>query len=110
VDYANGTVDFTRSFLHPYMRNAQLKACPSFVPEARYFAFGHLGYGYNYAYLSPFGPPPRYTPTPVSLAQIVNPAETVWLADSARLNNFWMPTKPKKRSAIALRRGEAAGC
>ncbi len=99
VDYANGTVDFTRSFLHPYMRNAQLKACPSFVPEARYFAFGHLGYGYNYAYLSPFGPPPRYTPTPVSLAQIVNPAETVWLADSARLNTWAYATPTMEANA-----------
>jgi len=82
VDRANRTVDFSRGFLQPYMRNAQIKACPTFRENPN-FAYGHLGYGYNYAYLSPMNPP-TWTPIAVSLAQIANPAETVWIADAAQ--------------------------
>jgi prepilin-type N-terminal cleavage/methylation domain-containing protein/prepilin-type processing-associated H-X9-DG protein len=82
VDRANQTVDFSRGFLQPYMRNSQIKACPTFRENTN-FAYGHLGYGYNYAYLSPMNPP-TWTPIAVSLAQIANPAETVWIADAAQ--------------------------
>jgi prepilin-type N-terminal cleavage/methylation domain-containing protein/prepilin-type processing-associated H-X9-DG protein len=82
VDRARQTVDFSRGFLQPYMRNAQIKACPTFRENTN-FAYGHLGYGYNYAYLSPMNPP-TWTPIAVSLAQIANPAETVWIADAAQ--------------------------
>jgi prepilin-type N-terminal cleavage/methylation domain-containing protein/prepilin-type processing-associated H-X9-DG protein len=82
VDRANQTVDFSRGFLQPYMRNSQIKACPT-LRENTNFAYGHLGYGYNYAYLSPMNPP-TWTPIAVSLAQIANPAETVWIADAAQ--------------------------
>lgn len=88
VDYANQKVDFTKAFIYSYMRNAQIKACPSFRPDVPYFAFGHLGYGYNYVYLSPLQLSPPWTPRPVSLAQIQAPSGTVWLADSARLNTW----------------------
>lgn len=82
VDRATRTVDFTRGFLQPYMRNAQIKACPSFRENPN-FAYGHLGYGHNYVYLSPMNPP-TWRPIAVSLAQIANVAETVWIADSAQ--------------------------
>lgn len=83
VDYANRTVDFTRSLIYPYMRNVQIKACPSFRENPN-FAYGHLGYGYNYAYLSPMDWRPPWTPRAVSLAQISQPAETTWIADAAQ--------------------------
>ncbi len=83
VDYANQRVDTTRSFLYPYMRNAEIKACPSFR-ENRSFQYWLLGYGYNYAYLSPMQGPPRYTPIGISTARINAPAETAWIADVAQ--------------------------
>ncbi len=93
VDYASRTVDFQKGFLYPYMRNAQIKGCPSFTPQVAYFPFGHLGYAYNYNYLSPFGPPPSFTPRAVSFSEIREPTRTVWLADSARLN-VWAYATP----------------
>ncbi|MCS7192466.1 MAG: DUF1559 domain-containing protein [Armatimonadetes bacterium] len=83
VDYANQTVDFNRGFLQPYMKNAQIKACPSFRENPN-FRYSHLGYGLNYAYLSPVIMTPPWTPIAVSLAQISNPAETTWIADTAQ--------------------------
>ncbi len=82
VDRQNQRVDTQRSFIQPYMRNAEIQACPSFR-ENRSFAYGQLGYGYNYVYLSPANPP-TYTPIAVSLASINAVAETAWIADSAQ--------------------------
>ncbi|MCX7992257.1 MAG: DUF1559 domain-containing protein [Fimbriimonadales bacterium] len=82
VDRQNQRVDTQRSFLQPYMRNAEIQACPSFR-ENRAYQYGLLGYGYNYAYLSPMQPP-TYTPIAVSLASIKSVAETAWIADSAQ--------------------------
>lgn len=75
--------------LQPYMKSTQIQACSSFDNALR-VVVGLTGYAYNNAYLSPssYGPPPTYTeiPRPVSLAQIQSPAETVVMADSARIN------------------------
>jgi len=82
VDRQNQRLDTQRSFLYPYMRNAEIQACPSFR-ESRAYQYGLLGYGYNYVYLSPMQPP-TYTPIAVALAQINSPVETAWLADVAQ--------------------------
>jgi len=87
----NGTVrNDTEGLVYPYMKNSQIQACPSFNNKLR-AALGLTGYGYNYNYLSPFTPP-LYQATPVSLAAIQTPTETVQLADSARINNFQYST------------------
>ncbi|MCS7208832.1 MAG: DUF1559 domain-containing protein [Fimbriimonadales bacterium] len=83
VDRTNRRLDTKRSFLYPYMRNAEIKACPSFRENPSY-QYGLLGYGYNYAYLSPIDPNTYALLPPVSLAQIKTVAETAWIADSAQ--------------------------
>jgi prepilin-type N-terminal cleavage/methylation domain-containing protein/prepilin-type processing-associated H-X9-DG protein len=72
--------------IYPYMRNNQIRTCPTFPNELRGY-LGQTGYGYNYNYLSPidWGGP---SIDPVSLASIQSPAETVTFADSARLNTW----------------------
>jgi prepilin-type N-terminal cleavage/methylation domain-containing protein/prepilin-type processing-associated H-X9-DG protein len=72
--------------LFPYMKSHQIQACPSFQDNKRN-TLGLTGYGYNYNYLSPLMPP-NYDVAPVSLARISTPAETVQMADSARLNTW----------------------
>jgi len=73
--------------LYPYMRNSAINACPSFRNDTRP-TIGHTGYGYNYRYLSPYVQtgPYTYDIRPVPMAAIRTPAETVLLADAARLN------------------------
>lgn len=77
--------------LYPYMKTAQIQACPEFDNRLR-TALGFTGFGYNVEYLSPtnFGPPPNYTPSPVPVngSQIQEPSKTVAFADCARLNNW----------------------
>jgi prepilin-type processing-associated H-X9-DG protein len=75
---------------YPYMRNSQIQACPDFQNSLR-STLGLTGYGYNYNYLSPLVPP-HYEALPVSLARINAPAETVQMADSARLNTWQYAT------------------
>ncbi len=76
--------------LQPYMKSAQIQACPSFDNKLR-TELGLTGYAYNDTYLGGVTyPEPSYTETfnPVSLASIQSPAETVVMADSARLNTM----------------------
>lgn len=67
--------------LFPYTKGKGIQADPSF-PNGLRTAVGFTGYGYNYAYLSP------YTGEAVSLTRIAKPAETVCFASSARVNNW----------------------
>ncbi|PQV64287.1 hypothetical protein B1R32_106133 [Abditibacterium utsteinense] len=82
------TLRESEGLLQPYMRSAQIQACPSFDNRLRVVT-GLTGYAYNQN-LSPssYGPAPSYTemPIPVGLSQIQTPADTVVFADSARIN------------------------
>ena len=81
------TLNESEGLLQPYMKNAQVQACPSFQNRLR-ANLGLTGYAYNNSYLSPstYAPPTwAETPIPVSLAVVASPSETVCFADSARI-------------------------
>ncbi|MDW8103420.1 MAG: DUF1559 domain-containing protein [Armatimonadota bacterium] len=81
----------SEGLIYPYMKNHQIQACPSFSNRLR-TAIGLTGYGYNYAYLAPFTYPNGCAvPNPVSLGAVSQPAETVWMADAARINTWAYP-------------------
>jgi prepilin-type N-terminal cleavage/methylation domain-containing protein/prepilin-type processing-associated H-X9-DG protein len=84
-----GVLDAGQGFLQPYMKSAQLQACPAFDNAMR-ADLGLTGYAYNNGYLSPssYGPPPTYAETqaPASMAQIQETARTVAFADSAGIS------------------------
>lgn len=86
--------DETAGLLYPYMKNSQINACPSFKNDLRP-TIGHTGYGYNYRYLSPYVQTGPYTfdIRPVAMAAIKTPAETVYLADAARMNYRYTPPR-----------------
>jgi len=76
--------------LYPYMKSAQIQACPSFDKTASSNQ-GFTGYGYNNSYLSPSTyDAPNYDEVAkaVNLSAIKSPSETVAFADSARLRNY----------------------
>jgi prepilin-type N-terminal cleavage/methylation domain-containing protein/prepilin-type processing-associated H-X9-DG protein len=79
------TFNVQEGLLQPYMKNGQIQACPSFRQVRA--AVGLTGYGYNYAYLCPYLPP-DWLPVPVSMSSIRTPAETVFMADCARINTW----------------------
>jgi len=85
-DHGAGMLYEDRGLVYPYMRNSQIRTCPSFLNELR-GSLGLTGYGYNYDYLSPID---WWTSqiTPVSLASIGSPSETVAFADAARINTW----------------------
>lgn len=92
-DYSTQTLDETKGLVYPYLKNHQIQACASFGTTRRR-TIGQTGYGYNYAYLSPLTyEPPTYDAIPhvVSMAAVNSPAETVQLADCARINNWEYP-------------------
>ncbi len=76
---ATNTLNENEGLLQPYMKNHQIQACTSFDNQLR-AALRLTGYAYNNEYLHTFGR------IPVHLAQIVDPVETVVMADSARLD------------------------
>ena len=75
--FDGATLRASEGLLQPYMKSAQIQACPSFDNKLR-AALGLTGYGYNYGYLT----------AGRSLAAIQSPAETLVMADSARLNTW----------------------
>jgi len=84
------TLNVAEGLLNPYMKSGQIQACPSFQSNMR-GAMGLTGYGYNYVYLSPSTyemPDWKQTFHPITLGNIQKPAETVMMADSARLNTW----------------------
>lgn len=88
-----GTFDYTRSPMWPYMKNAQFTGCASYQSNEP-ADWGMTDYGYNQAYIGGYGPgaggsrftgSPNYarmTQTPVNLAKITAPTQTVLFADS----------------------------
>ncbi len=87
------TLNDTEGLLYPYLKNARIRACPSFSNTVRAEA-GDIGYGYNQEYLSPFFTDSggnlvlvngKADPRSVRLAAFQTPSETVQMADSARL-------------------------
>lgn len=93
------TFNVQEGLLQPYMKNGQIQSCPSFRQQVR-TAVGMTGYGYNYAYLCPYLPP-DWLPVPVSLASIRTPAETVFMADCARINT-WSYSSPTLEASTYL--------
>jgi prepilin-type N-terminal cleavage/methylation domain-containing protein len=93
-DNATQLRDDSEGLLFPYMKNSQIQACPSFRNTLR-ATLGLTGYGYNYVYLCPFQQfgPTTFNVAPVSLAAVSQPAETVFLADSARWNIRTSPAR-----------------
>lgn len=86
------SVDFTRGLLYPYLKNKEIKRCPSFPKRARTVALG-MGYGYNWYYVGGT-PDPTFSNTDLCSwgwcrnaaheSEIANPSETLLFADSAR--------------------------
>jgi prepilin-type processing-associated H-X9-DG protein/prepilin-type N-terminal cleavage/methylation domain-containing protein len=71
--------------LYAYLKNAgSIEICPSFGGYVPLGVEPATSYGYNYYFLSPFGGPPTWAPTPVKLTQVGSPARTICFADSAR--------------------------
>ncbi len=87
--------------LYPYMRNSQINACPSFRNDLRP-TIGLTGYAYNYRYLSPYVQtgPFTFDIQPVSMAAIQKSSETVFLADSARLNYRFTPPRLESQTFL----------
>jgi len=90
-DSASKVRNDQEGLLYPYMKSAQIQACPSFSNTLS-TSLGQTGYGYNYNYLSPFGGPPSYQPQSASLATIQAPSRTVMMADAAKIDNYDYPT------------------
>jgi len=102
-DRAAGVLDPTRGLVYPYVKNFQVHGCPS-LRDVHRSSVGLANYSYNYVYLSPLTyEPPSWdaVPHPVSLAAISTPAETVQLADGARLNT-WSYATPTLETSVYL--------
>jgi len=82
--------DPTRGPLYSYLRNGQIKECPSFKSfsgGSGAFEQGTGGYGYNGQYVG--GSPIASWPAmlqPANESQIANPSETIMLTDAAFLD------------------------
>jgi prepilin-type N-terminal cleavage/methylation domain-containing protein/prepilin-type processing-associated H-X9-DG protein len=88
-DSTDEPFDPTRGPLWEYLKNADVKRCSSFAPDATstgQFEQGTGGYGYNAYYVggSPLGWPDMCIPA--REGQIANPSETILLADCAFLD------------------------
>ena len=73
--------------LYAYLRQGQIRYCPSFKKPVSGFEIGAGGYGYNEQFVggSPGAwPDPYYTPAKIS--QIANPSQTIMFADTAFLD------------------------
>jgi prepilin-type N-terminal cleavage/methylation domain-containing protein/prepilin-type processing-associated H-X9-DG protein len=79
--YDGTTLRENEGLLQPYMKSTQIQACPSFENKLR-AALGLTGYAYNNTYLT----------LSTGMSQIQSPAETVVMADSARVNNYQYAT------------------
>ena len=74
-------IDLNDGLLQPYLKNAQINKCPSWETEDATEEGGRTGNSFGYAFNS------RYLFRGVSLSAINRPAETVMMADAAKLNN-----------------------
>lgn len=87
TDGGTKTLTETAGLLYPYMKNSQIKACPSFSNDLR-TELGLNGFGYNVSYLSPYDATAGYEPRSVALAQVQSVSKTVFMADAARIRNY----------------------
>ncbi|MCC7492148.1 MAG: DUF1559 domain-containing protein [Fimbriimonadaceae bacterium] len=84
-DYSGNVTMTWLGFCEPYVKNAQLKHCPSFQPKAA-TTYYNVGYGVNYRWFGFSGDATdsrswsKYYVT--SLAVVQAPAETILLADA----------------------------
>ena len=81
--------DPTRGPLYPYLKNREIKACPSFTNFGRgalAFEQGTGGYGYNAQYVGGSPLPWPDSLVPASEGAVENPAETIMLADTATMD------------------------
>ena len=81
----NDPFDPTQGPLWEYLKNANVKQCPSFTPDPNAFAFeqGTGGYGYNEQYVG--GSPTTWPQMliPAKEWQIADPSDTVMITDAA---------------------------
>jgi len=81
--------DPTRGPLYAYLKNREIKACPSFTKFGRgamAFEQGTGGYGYNAQYVGGSPLPWPDSLAPASEADIEDPAATIMLADVATMD------------------------
>lgn len=83
---SSAVLDESEGLIYPYMKSRQIQSCISYKNTLRP-AMGLTGYAYNSAYLSPWDTSYDHGES-VALSQIVAPAKTVQIADSARINTF----------------------
>lgn len=87
TDGSTKTLSESAGLLYPYMKNSQIKACPSFSNDLR-TELGLNGFGYNVSYLSPYEESAFFEPRSVALAQIQEVSKSVFMGDSARIRNY----------------------
>jgi len=82
VQYADGSA-YWPSLINPYVKNGNLWKCPSDPDQANSYDGRPndvtVSYGFNYLGLNDF---PNGVPTPISLAAVESPTDTVAVADS----------------------------
>lgn len=83
----DGNVDLTKGLIYPYLKNKQIRKCPSWEASSPYAPAGAWGYGYNWFFIGGSPDPTYYwLPIPASETQIAKPSETIIFADSAIKN------------------------
>jgi prepilin-type N-terminal cleavage/methylation domain-containing protein/prepilin-type processing-associated H-X9-DG protein len=88
-DNVSEPFDPRRGPLYPYLKNGQIKLCPSFYRFARgsvAYEQGTGGYGYNAQYVGGSPLPWPDSLTPASQTEIESPAQTIMLADTATMD------------------------
>ncbi len=78
--YIGGKWDQKLGFIYPYMKNAQIKDCPS----ATETVFTTPAYAVNYAYIYTTYPGPSWTSNrrPINMSAMQAPSETIIMADA----------------------------
>jgi prepilin-type N-terminal cleavage/methylation domain-containing protein/prepilin-type processing-associated H-X9-DG protein len=85
----DGQVDLTRGLIYPYLKNRDIRTCPTWSATSPNPATGGWGYGYNWFYIGGRSDPNLWwVPIPASDSELSHPAETICFADSAIKN--WM--------------------
>ena len=82
--------DLTQGFLQPYAKSQGIEADPIFHEAVSVNAFGALGYGYNYYYLTVSDA--NYNQNGISQSAIQVPASTMAFGTSAQWNNWSGPS------------------
>lgn len=86
--------DFHRGALAPHLGGRGVESCPALRRDAPWFkpkaVTATWAYGYNLLLSAPAGEPP------VQIASVRRPAECVFLADAAQVNDFQPPAAPDR--------------